>query len=85
MWVSVLSACMPAPYVLEAEDHVRSGGTGVTIDRKPPCKCWELNPGPLEEQPLFLTTEPFLQTLWHYFYVISSGRGGIGQGGRSEI
>lgn len=23
--------------------------------------CWKLNPGPLEEQPVFLTTEPSLQ------------------------
>jgi len=28
---------------------------------EPPCGCWELNPGPLEEQPVFLTTEPSLQ------------------------
>ena len=24
------------------------------------CGCWELNPGPLEEQPVLLTTEPSL-------------------------
>lgn len=23
--------------------------------------CWELNPGPLREQPVFFTTEPYLQ------------------------
>jgi hypothetical protein len=23
--------------------------------------CWELNPGCLEQQPMFVTTEPFLQ------------------------
>jgi hypothetical protein len=28
-----------------------------------PCECWELNPGPQEEQPEFLTTKPSLQTL----------------------
>ena len=28
---------------------------------EPPCGCWELNPGPLEEQSLLLTSEPFLQ------------------------
>jgi len=27
----------------------------------PPCGCWELNSGPLEEQLVFLTTEPSLQ------------------------
>ena len=30
---------------------------------KLPCGCWELNPGPLEEQPVLLTTEPSLQPL----------------------
>jgi len=25
------------------------------------CGCWELNPGPLEEQPVLITTEPSLQ------------------------
>jgi hypothetical protein len=28
---------------------------------EPPCGCWELNSGPLEEQSVFLTTEPSLQ------------------------
>ena len=26
-----------------------------------PCGCWELNPGPLEEQAMLLTSEPSLQ------------------------
>ena len=25
------------------------------------CECWELNPGSLTEQPVILTTEPFIQ------------------------
>ena len=28
---------------------------------EPPCPCWELNSGPLEEQALLLTTESSLQ------------------------
>ena len=28
---------------------------------EPPCGCWELNSGPLEEQPVLLTSEPSLQ------------------------
>jgi hypothetical protein len=28
---------------------------------EPPCGCWELNSGPLEEQPVYLTSEPPLQ------------------------
>jgi hypothetical protein len=30
-------------------------------DCEPPCGCWELNSGPLEEQPVLLTTEPSRQ------------------------
>ena len=33
-------------------------GTGVTHSCALPCSCWELNLGPLEEQPVLLTTEP---------------------------
>jgi hypothetical protein len=28
---------------------------------EPPCGCWELDSGPLEEQPVLLTSELFLQ------------------------
>jgi hypothetical protein len=27
---------------------------------EPPCGCWELNSGPLDEQPVILTSEPSL-------------------------
>ena len=27
---------------------------------EPPCGCWELNSGPLKEQPVLLTSEPSL-------------------------
>jgi hypothetical protein len=29
---------------------------------EPPCGCWELNSGPLEEQPVLLTSEPSFQS-----------------------
>jgi len=35
--------------------------TGVIDTFEPPCESWELNPGPLERQPVFLVTEPSLQ------------------------
>ena len=35
-------------------DHIADGG-------EPPCDCWELNSGPLEEQSVLLTSEPSLQ------------------------
>ena len=40
------------------EEEVGSPGTGVTVVS---C-CLELNMGPLEEQPVLLTTEPALKT-----------------------
>jgi hypothetical protein len=33
---------------------------------EPPCGCWELNSGPLEEQSVLLTNEPSLQP---YFFI----------------
>ena len=33
----------------------------ITDGWEPPCGCWELNLGPLEEQSVLLTTEPSLQ------------------------
>ena len=44
------------------EEHV-SSETGVMDGCEPPCGSWELNPGSLEEQPVLLTTEPFLYSL----------------------
>jgi hypothetical protein len=35
----------------------------ITNGCEPPCNCWELNSGPLEEQEVFLTTEPSLHPL----------------------
>ena len=43
---------------------VGSPGTRVTNSCELPCGCWELNPGPLQEQQVFLTTEPSLQPLF---------------------
>jgi hypothetical protein len=33
----------------------------ITDGHEPPCGCWELNTGPLEEQSVLLTAEPSLQ------------------------
>jgi hypothetical protein len=40
---------------------VRFSGTKATDNCELPCGFWELNPGPLEEQPRLLTTQPSLQ------------------------
>jgi hypothetical protein len=54
--------CMPVFYlhVCLCED-VRSHETGVPDSCELPCRCWELNPSPLEEQSVLLTTMPSLQ------------------------
>ena len=53
--------CMSA-VPMEAGQGGASLGIWVTITGTP-CDCWELNPCPLEEQLLLLTTEPSLQPL----------------------
>jgi hypothetical protein len=40
-------------------EGVRSPGTGIVDSCELSCGCWELNPGPLEEQPVLLI--PVLQ------------------------
>ena len=39
----------------------------ITDGCEPPCVCWELNSGPLEEQPVLLSSEPSLQPLESVF------------------
>ena len=60
--ISALSACMPACQK-KAPDPIIDGC-------EPPCSFWELNSGPLEEQPTVLTTEPSLQPMILYFKII---------------
>ena len=45
----------PARCLQKSEDGIRSSGRCDS-----PCGCWELNPGPLEEQPVLLTDNPSL-------------------------
>lgn len=42
-------------------------GTGVTDSCQPPCRSWESNPGPLEEQSVLLTAETSFQPLIRWF------------------
>ena len=39
------------------------------MDCEPPCVCWDLNSGPLEEQSVLLTTEPSLQPSKYPFLI----------------
>jgi hypothetical protein len=55
--VFCLHECM---YLQRAEEGIRSPGTGVVYSCELPDGCWELNLGPLEEQPVILTPELYL-------------------------
>jgi hypothetical protein len=59
MYVSALSACSPACQK-RASDPITDGC-------EPPYDTWELNSGPLEEQPVFLTADPSLQPQTFFF------------------
>jgi hypothetical protein len=54
MWVFCLCLCL---CTTELEEGIESPGTGFTDGCEPSFGCWELNLGPLEEQPVSLTTE----------------------------
>jgi hypothetical protein len=43
------------------QTHQKGASDPITDGCEPPCGCWELNSGPLKEQPVLLTTEPSLQ------------------------
>ena len=58
-----MHVCAPLTCLVRPEGGDRSPGTGVTDSCEPPRGCWELNPGPLEEQPVLLTDELSLQSL----------------------
>lgn len=61
----MFSLCIYAPHaclVFKKADSTRSPRTGVTNSCKPLYRCWESNPGPLLERPVFFTAKPSLQT-----------------------
>ena len=53
MYTSTLSADIPA--------YQKRAWNPITDGCEPPCRCWELNSGPLEEQSELLTSEPSLK------------------------
>jgi hypothetical protein len=46
------------------QTHKKRALDSITDGCKPPCGCWELNSGPLEEQSVLLTAEPSLQPFY---------------------
>jgi hypothetical protein len=51
----------------------------ITDGCEPPCSCWELNSGPLEEQSVLLTAEPSHQPLLYLSNKVTSVRGRPGK------
>jgi hypothetical protein len=51
-------------YYMYAQTHQKRASDLFTDGCEPPCGCWDLNSGPLEEQSVLLTTEPSLQPQW---------------------
>jgi hypothetical protein len=47
--------------------HQKRASDLITDGCEPPCGCWELNSGPLEEQSVLLTAEPSLQPTPYIF------------------
>ncbi|EDL91225.1 rCG56442 [Rattus norvegicus] len=49
------------------QTHQKKASDLITDSCEPPCGCWDLNSGPLEEQSVLLTIEPSLQLReWYY-------------------
>ncbi|EDL00481.1 mCG113792, isoform CRA_a, partial [Mus musculus] len=67
----ILSVCITRGS-LETRRGLRVAGIAEIDGCELPCRCWELNLGPLEEQQVLLTTEPSLQSelpeLVYYYY-----------------
>lgn len=67
------SSCMyvRAPYACLVPEKARRKTqvpqTGVKDSCELVCGCWQSNQSPLEEQPMFLTTEPSLQLIFETF------------------
>jgi hypothetical protein len=47
------------------QTHQKRALDPITDVFEPPCGCWELNSGPLEEQSVLLTAEPSKPSLFH--------------------
>jgi hypothetical protein len=48
-------------HTVAVQRHQERASDPITDGCEPPCGCWELNSGPLEEQSVILTAEPSLQ------------------------
>jgi hypothetical protein len=56
------------------QTHQKRASNPITDDCDPPCGCWKLNSGSLEEQSVLLPAEPSLQPMFYtFFYTHTSG------------
>jgi hypothetical protein len=53
------------------QTHQKRASDPITDGCEPSCGCWELNSGPLKEQSVLLTSEPFLQSPKFFFVFVS--------------
>ena len=68
MFMSVLPVCMSVNHIHPSslgrpEEGTRPSGIGITDSCELLLWYWELNVGPLEEEEVLLTVEPWLQNL----------------------
>ena len=61
------------------QTHQKGALDSITDGCEPPCGCWELNSGPLEEQSVLLTTKPLVKI------ICSRSRGVTRQSGKNVI
>jgi hypothetical protein len=62
-FIYLINEC-PAVYIFTC---LKRASDTITDGCEPPCSCWELNSGPLEDQSVLLTTEPSLQLPGYIF------------------
>lgn len=70
--VFCLHVCLCTHALPSSQKRGQTPETEVTDVCEPLCGLWDLNPGPLQEQPGVLTTEPLLQPQWKCFSVLNS-------------
>ena len=86
MFIYLFNICQ---YCSCLQTHQKRASDSITDGCEPPCGCWVLNSGPLEEQPVLITAEPSLQPprmetfSWAYCF---PGRTGVeSRGGRGRL
>ena len=52
------------------QTHQKRASDSIIDGCEPPCGCWELNSGPLEEQSVLFTAEPSLQPPSPYLFIL---------------